>query len=330
MPDDHHPARPSPTPSAGAEGAGRDTAARETVDCAVVVVTHNSAGHLGALLASLPEATEGLSTRTVVVDNASTDGTPEVAGRAGVRCVRAGANLGYAGGINLGRACAGPRRSLLILNPDVVLDPVCVTRLADVLTDSVGVAVPTLLDTEGRITWSLRREPTVLGALGDSLLGKRCPERPAWLSETVRGPVAYGRDHDVDWATGAVLLASAACDEAVGDWDADRFFLYGEETDFFARARARGYRVRFVPGARARHEGGGSGRSDDLVALLAVNRVRYFEKYHGRGSAAAFRAAVTLGFLLRSNRPSHRRALGVLIRRSSWSSLPGGRRGHSV
>ena len=43
-----------------------------------------------------------------------------------------------------------------------------------------------------------------------------------------------------------------------------------------------GYRVRYVPTARARHEDGGSGRSPALGALLAVNRVRYYEKYHRR------------------------------------------------
>ncbi len=72
---------------------------REAVDCAVLIVTYNSAAHVGALLASLPAAAAGLSFRTVVVDNGSTDGTIELLrGRQDVQLIESGTNLGYAGG----------------------------------------------------------------------------------------------------------------------------------------------------------------------------------------------------------------------------------------
>jgi N-acetylglucosaminyl-diphospho-decaprenol L-rhamnosyltransferase len=295
------------------------------VDCAIIVVSYNSAQHVGRLLDSLPAAADGLRTRCVVVDNDSSDETAAlVRARADVALVEAGENLGYAGAINLGRAEAGPCSSVLILNPDLVLEPVAIRRLHEALGEpEVGIAVPVLLNDDGSLYLTLRREPSPLRALGDALFGARLPRRPSWLSETIRDPRFYDRECNVDWAGGAVMLISSECDQAVGKWDDTRFFLYSEETDFAARARQRGYHVRYIPTARARHEDGGSGRSPMLGALVAVNRVRYYEKYHGRPATSLFRAAVVLHYFLRSCDSDERAALEALCRRSRWSELPG-------
>lgn len=292
-------------------------------DCAVVIVTYNSAHWVTGLLESLPAAAPGLSLRTVVVDNGSSDDTVRVVrNNPGVTLVQAGANLGYAGGINVGRRAAGSYSTLLVINPDVVLEKGSITRMHAALNDpAVGIVVPTLIDAEGRRFRSLRREPTLSRAIGESLLGDHVSRRPGWLSEMVREEAAYLVPHSVDWATGAVFLISAACDRKVGDWD-ERFFLYSEETDYAARARAQGFHVEYLPAARAHHSGGGSGQSSALAALLAVNRIRYMEKRKGR--ARAFRAAVLLGELARSRDPVHRVALRYLLRRSTWPALTDG------
>ncbi|MFZ0092094.1 MAG: hypothetical protein WAL63_21525, partial [Solirubrobacteraceae bacterium] len=168
----------------------------------------------------------------------------------------------------------------------------------------------------------LRREPSPTRALGDALFGRRFPGRPGWLSEMIYEDGAYRCPTDVAWAGGAVLLISSDCDSTVGDWDSERFFLYSEETDFFRRARRCGYKVRSVPGAYARHVGGGSGTSPALAALLAVNRIRYYQKYHGRAMSSLFRAAVLIHYLLRSRSTPEREALRAVFRRSRWSWLP--------
>jgi GT2 family glycosyltransferase len=296
-------------------------------DCAVVIVCYNSARRIRRLLESLPAATQGLRTRCIVVDNDSADETMSVAtSREDVAVIQAGANLGYAGAINLARAHIGSCSSLLILNPDLVLESGAVTALYRQLNEpGVGVVVPMLLDDDGRPYPSLRREPSLSRAAGDALFGSHWQQRPGWLSETIRGRRAYQRPRDVTWAGGACLLISTACSDAVGNWDSDRFFLYSEETDFARRARQCGYRIRYVPTARVRHEDGGSGRWPVLGALLAVNRVRYYEKYHRWPATALFRAVVVLHYLLRcrpSADPAHAAALRILVRRSHWQSLP--------
>ena len=298
----------------------------EHVDCTAIVVCYNSAQHIERLLDSLPAATDGLRIRCIVVDNSSCDETMSIVrARNDVMAVEASQNLGYAGAINLGRTLIGPSSSLLILNPDLVLEPMSIVRLYQALDQpGVGVAVPMMLNVDGSLYMSLRREPSPPRALGEALFGARLPGRPGWLSETIRDRAAYQQPRDVAWAGGAALLISAACNDAVGDWDNSRFFLYSEETDYAFRVRRSGYRVRYVPEASVRHEGAGAGRSPELDALMAINRVRYYEKYHSRPTTSLFRATVILHHLLRIANPNQRVALRALVRRSRWTDLPGG------
>ena len=263
-------------------------------DCCLIVVTFNSAQDIHGLLDSRAIAAPGKALRTVVVDNASVDDTCELVSQYDdVTLINAGKNLGYAGGINLARAAVPNDCPVLVVNPDVRLGDGCITRLLQALEDPrVGVAVPMIIDEDRRIYPSLHREPSILRALGDAALGSRLPGRPGWLSETFLERDSYNAAIDVDWASGAALMISPACSAAVGSWDADNFFLYSEETDFAVRARKAGFVVRYVPDARVQHRGGGSGRTSALSALMAVNRIRYVRKHHGRLWSAFYRGIV--------------------------------------
>jgi hypothetical protein len=55
---------------------------------------------------------------------------------------------------------------------------------------------------------------------------------------------------------------------------------------------------------------------------MAVNRIRYYEKYHRRPVTSLFRAAVALHYLVRSANPDQRIALRAVMRRSRWRGLP--------
>jgi GT2 family glycosyltransferase len=290
------------------------------VDCAVVIVTYNSGQDIDALLDSLPAAAGGLSQRVIVVDNGSADDTvARVQARDGVELIETGANLGYAAAINVGRARARPCRSVAVLNPDLRVEPGALRRLFNAAGGEVGVTVPTLVGPDGGRLRSLRRDPTIARALGEALFGDRFPGRPACAAELVREDEAYEHEHPVDWATGAALLITEACDRAVGDWE-PMFFLYSEEVDHAYRVRRAGLRIQFVPAAVAVHREGGSGSSPDLVALMAVNRVRLHARYHGAVAAAGYRAAMILHALLRIGQPGQRAALRALLGRpgSAW------------
>jgi GT2 family glycosyltransferase len=183
---------------------------RRYVDCAVIIVTYNSAGDIAGLLDSLPAAGDGLTLRVIVVDNGSADDTlGRVRNYPEVVCVAAGANLGYAGGINVGRQHAGQCGALAVLNPDLILEPGALREMFAALKDTdVGLVVPMLLDPEGHLFPSLRREPTVASAIGDAIFGRHFGSRPAWLSGIVRDRREYEYRHPVDWAGGAAMFIS--------------------------------------------------------------------------------------------------------------------------
>lgn len=290
------------------------------IDCAVVIVTYNSESYVGRLLDCLVDAAVGLSLHVVVVDNGSTDATVDiVAKHSDVICVSAGSNGGYAAGINIGRAHAGNYSALLVLNPDVLLEASSITRMFYELKDpGIGVVVPMLVDLSGDRVPSLRREPTVMRTLGDCFFGQRFRSRPGWSSETVWEDRAYEHDHTIDWATGAVMMISSECDQQVGPWD-ERFFLFSEETDYAARVRNHGFRIKYLPTAQAQHTGGGSGTSDDLMALMAVNRIRYAEIWSRWPSV--FWGTLILHQLVRAYSREHRITLRILLQRSRWSDI---------
>ncbi|WP_242497329.1 glycosyltransferase family 2 protein [Nocardioides oleivorans] len=257
---------------------------------AVVVVTYDSAPLLPALVASLDAGLAGLDWELVVADNASSDDTVARVRELlpGATVVETGGNLGYSAGINAGVAAAAPHDAVLVLNPDVRLEPGCAATLMDALDEPrVGVAVPRLADAGGRLIWSLRREPTLTRAMGEAFLGATRAGRVPALGEVVTDPASYDAAVDTDWAEGSTQLISARCWAEVGPWDPS-WFLYSEETDYGLRVRDAGWRTRYVPEARAVHLEGPSGTAPGLRALLLTNRVRLVSRHRGRVVGSAF------------------------------------------
>ncbi|HEX2027136.1 MAG TPA: glycosyltransferase family 2 protein [Nitriliruptorales bacterium] len=299
------------------------------VDVTVVVVTFNSAETLPGFLSSLPDGLDGVASHELVVtDNGSTDGTLEVVARlaAGATVFVVGANRGYAAGINAGIAAARhPSRAVLVANPDVRLGRGCVERLLRALhhRPDVGIVVPKLLHRDGSVARTLRREPTVLRAVGEAVLGGNRAGRVPAFGEVITDPAAYEHPRTVTWATGALMLISRDCLERVGAWD-ESFFLYSEETDFALRARDAGLVTWYLPDATATHLGGDAHRSPQLWALLSRNRVRLFARRHGRARTTAFRSAVVLNEALRAlaGRATSRAALRALVG-TAGPTLPG-------
>lgn len=282
----------------------------------IIIVTYNSATVLPSLLDSLPAGLEGVNRfQTIVVDNDLHDNSADIAGAHPIRpiVIRMGRNAGYAAAINAGAATVSPSADLLILNPDVRLFPGAVRMLLDRLTDSsVGVAVPRILDENGTISWSIRREPSVLTAWADAVLGGTLAARLG-AGGKVCDPAAYDGEGVIDWATGAVLAVSGRVRAIVGDWD-ELFFLYMEEVDYMRRVRECGFSVVYVPQAQAIHIGGEY--KPRLWALLSANRIRYHRRHHGPISTAAFRLSIILGEGMRALRgpPAHRAAVRAALR----------------
>ncbi|WP_166136633.1 glycosyltransferase [Nocardioides ochotonae] len=283
----------------------------------VTVVTFNSAPLLPELLASLPDALDPLPWRLVVADNDSHDDSVAVVRDLAPDAVvvEMGRNAGYAAGINAAVAAGGPHTAVLVLNPDVRLDPGCGPALLAALREpGVGVAVPLLRDANGERIDSLRRKPTVLRTWADAVIGADRAGRLGRLGETITDAERYRAACDTAWAEGSVQLVDAECWTRVGPWD-ETYFLYSEETDFHLRVGDAGLVVRFVPTAGATHLEGDSGVSPRLWPLLTANRVRLARRRGGRAAACAVWAALVLREASRAclGRRTARAAVRVLL-----------------
>ena len=248
----------------------------------IVIVTFNSAHVVGNLLDSIPEALADVTADVVVVDNGSTDDTLKVVtDRRDCRVIEAD-NRGYATGINRGTASNPGVQLVLALNPDTVLMPGSVPPLVRAARcPDVGIVVPKVLWPDGRLQYSLRREPTVARTLALTRTGM-----PAF-AEYVNHEADYDHEHIVDWALGAVMLFTRETFDRLGGWD-ESYFLYSEETDFCLSARDRGLKTWFVPDSVVVHVGGQSGQSARTHTMMVVNRVRCYRRRHTRTGALMF------------------------------------------
>jgi GT2 family glycosyltransferase/glycosyltransferase involved in cell wall biosynthesis len=293
---------------------------------AVVIVTYHSAEVIESCLRSVKDELDTeRSARIVVVDNASTDGTLDLVASAApeAHIVPLHANNGFAAGVNAGIA-SSPGCDVLVLNPDVRLEPGALRALRERLaTPGTGIAVPLLLDDTGTPQLSLRRRPTTLRAVGETLLGGTRSGRFPALGELVTDSGRYKKSGTVDWATGAAWLVSRECVEAIGTLE-ERYFLYSEETEYMLRAGDRGFAVRNEPHAVAVHLGGEQSTSSELWALSATNRVRLRREHDGRLAALTMWFAVVANELLRavvrgrSGGARHRAALRQLFPMRRW------------
>ncbi|MGO8906778.1 MAG: glycosyltransferase family 2 protein [Solirubrobacteraceae bacterium] len=207
---------------------------------AVVVVTHQSAEPLADLARSLLGQLRD-NDELVVVDNASTDGTPEIARslHERVTVLETGANLGFAGGCHAGvRATQAPL--LLFLNPDSRPHPNCLTLLRQAAAEHPDWAAwqAAVLLEDGRINTS----GGVIHFLGMGWAGD-C-ERP--LSALPPD------DREIGFPSGAAMVVRREAWVALHGLDPE-YFMYVEDLDFGLRLWLSGQRVGVVAAARVTH-----------------------------------------------------------------------------
>jgi N-acetylglucosaminyl-diphospho-decaprenol L-rhamnosyltransferase len=243
----------------------------------VVVVSYNSGETLRACVE--PLATSSIN--VIVVDNASPNGGVETVADLPLTILALDRNYGFAYGCNRGWQ-AGTAPYVLFLNPDASIDPDAIAQLAAVFDgdETVGLAAPRLVDAEGSLDYSQRRFPRLVSTYAQALFVHRLFPRAAWVDELVRDPHAYESPRDVEWVSGACMLARRSALRAVAGWD-EHFFLYGEDVDLCRRLWSAGYRVRFEPRAQALHIGGASAPRARQLPVLVAGRVRYVKKHEG-------------------------------------------------
>jgi GT2 family glycosyltransferase len=230
-----------------------------------------------------------------VVDNGSTDGSiehirtrwPEA------RAIALGRNLGVAAGNNTGIRAAldAGARTILLLNSDADMRPLALAELSRALAEGgegTWAAAPKIL---------YRSEPGRIWSAGGTFEWWRGISRDRGTDESDRGQ--YDQPGDIDYANTCCLLVRAETFERVGLMD-EAYFMYYDDSDFSARIRRAGGRIRYVPSAQVLHDVQASskleatGRNFFALYYTTRNRARFIR----RNSPSGLHRVVAHGFTI--------------------------------
>jgi GT2 family glycosyltransferase len=260
------------------------------------VVNTDGRDDLLACLEAIERTTPaGIERETLVLDNASGDGSADAVRALGreIRLIELDRREGKAANDSMllresrGEFC-------LLLNEDSELEQGAVASLLDAIRSAprVGAAGAQLLTSGGDPVPCAWRFP----GLGTALAGS------AFLHRRYTVQSGGDRTRQVDWVQSSAMLVRREAAEQIGFLD-PAFFVYSDETDFCHRLADAGWNTLYVPSARAIHHdqlASDLGGSERRIVEFHRNRDRYLRKHRGRGTAALLRPLLALPYLLRA------------------------------
>ncbi len=206
----------------------------------------------------------------VVVDNASTDGSAAAVATEFPKAIVLAQprNLGFGRANNVGlERCQG--RFVLLLNPDVTVNPQAIGRMADFLITRPDAAVvgPRLLFPDGRLDPDARRSFPVPSTLFYRTVGlSRLFPRSRVFGRHNMGHLPEAEVHEMDAGTAACMMVRMAALDRVGFFD-PRYFMFGEDLDLCYRLKLGGWKIFYLPSAIAIHHKGSATRQAESKML---------------------------------------------------------------
>jgi hypothetical protein len=245
----------------------------------IVIVSFNSGPSLARCLDSIAQHVP--AAHAIVVDNASTDGCTDSPAlrRDRVTLLANRQNVGFARAVNQG-LMAATGDLVMLLNPDSYLLAGAVEGLEEELRrhPECAIAGPRILNDDGSVQGSARGDPSlVTGIFGRSTLLTRLFPNARLARRAVRTTNAHGpngESFEVDWVSGACMLARREALIGVGGFD-ERYFLYWEDADLCRRLRNQGHSTRYVPSCTVVHSGGVSTSGARALAITAFHQSAY-------------------------------------------------------
>lgn len=253
------------------------------VDLSIVIVNWNTKKILYDCLNSVYSATKEIKFEIIVIDNASNDGSVEMVKSEfpDVRLITNFENRGFAAANNQGMSIA-KGRYILLLNSDTIVSDQAINKVmafADSHKD-VGIAGCRVLNPDKSLQLTCFKFPSVLNMLlSCSYLYKIFPhnkffgrERMTWwLRDDIR---------QVDVVTGCFMLARHKAIDEIGLMD-EKYFMYGEETDWCYRFKKAGWKVMFTPDAQIIHLGGQSSSKVQIEMIIQLRlSILHFMRMH--------------------------------------------------
>jgi N-acetylglucosaminyl-diphospho-decaprenol L-rhamnosyltransferase len=274
----------------------------ESVDVAILIVAADSGASLRecvtrALASNVP-------VEVIVIDNASRDGVPQALARAHenderLRVICNHANIGFGPAVNVGaRQAHGD--TLLVLNPDCLLQPDSVSRLLEVLHvhPGAGVVGAVVCDADGSPDPASRRRDPLLRRSLNEMSGRAQRDPARYEGVDVPGPIPQ-EPIEVENVSGALMLLPSAVFDRLQGFD-ESYFLHCEDLDLCRRARDAGYTVWLAGGVRVHHGKGGSSRHRPVFVSWHKHHGmwRWFRKFDPAARGPFTRALVWCGIWL--------------------------------
>jgi N-acetylglucosaminyl-diphospho-decaprenol L-rhamnosyltransferase len=260
-----------------------------------IVVTHNAAAWIERSLESLA----GTGAEVIVVDNASTDGTPGLVSEKfpDARVIEQ-ENKGFGAGNNTGmRAASG--RYYLLLNPDAWLTEGALDKLVAFADEHPDAAVvgPRLLNPDGSLQRSVRGYPSPWRIATEYFFLRKLGPRTHALNAFFGEQFDHESVREAEYLFGACLLVRREAVDEVGGFDED-FFLMSEEVDWCYRFREAGWKVLFYPGAEVFHVVGASLNPRQFHAIVR-GHLQFLRKHRGEREAERARRVMLWGLRAR-------------------------------
>lgn len=231
----------------------------------VIVVNYNTKGYLKKLLESLKPALKGIASEVWVVDNNSSDKSPQMVKKdfSWVKLIRSKKNLGFSKANN-----QAIKRSkgeyILLLNSDTLVNPnsIKLTLKFAQKNPKAGLVTCRVELESGQIDPASHRGfPTPWAAFCYfSGLEKLFPQSRLF-SQYHQGWKDLNTPHQIDSPSGCFFLIKREVISQVGLLDED-FFMYGEDLDFALRVKKAGWQVWYYSGAKITHFKKRSGRAN--------------------------------------------------------------------
>lgn len=287
------------------------------VKLSVIIVNFNSRELLRECLDSLLASAGGIDSEIFVVDNRSTDGSPEMVQNEypRVRLIRNAENVGFAKANNQAlRVCKG--EYVLLLNNDTVILEDCIERMLEFMDahPQAAMAGCRILNPDGSLQVSTYNFPSLARIFLRAYGIKNLIPRQAWARRLiaryspryVQAKIPWYWDHrqvrQVDIVKGAFCLVRSSAIAEVGLLD-ETTFMYWEETDWAYRMKKAGWEVYFVPDATIIHRGGNKDKDRAFSSFLLLEKnkglLNFTRKHFSALSFRLVRAMVVTGTLIK-------------------------------
>jgi hypothetical protein len=254
------------------------------IDLSIIIVNYNVKEFLQNLLNSISKASGNLTIETIVVDNASTDGSVEVIrdNYPEVDLIASESNLGFGAANNLALERA-KGKYLLLINPDTIVKEDTFTKLINYLEQvpDIGMIGCKVLNPDGTLQLSCRRSFPGPWTSFTKVTGlSRLFPNSRLFAKYNLTYLDPDESYEVDAISGAFMMFRREVYEKIGGFD-PQFFMYGEDLDLCYRTQQAGYKVFYYPETEIIHYKGESTKRSSLdETKVFYDAMHLFVKKH--------------------------------------------------